>query len=397
MIWILWQVKHFDRTPGMTTNRLTALHDAGQSIWLDFIDRTILRNGELARKIREDALSGMTSNPTIFEKALAEGDEYDDQIKSAPPGLTAWDLFELVETTDVRAACDIFADTYRETNGADGYVSIEVSPGVSNDADASIAEARRLWATVDRPNVMVKIPGTVEGARAVRTLTADGINVNITLLFSIDAHRRVIEAYLGGLEDRAATGKDISRIASVASFFVSRVDSEVDKRIDAIAADADAAGKDRAMSLKGRAAVANAQLAYQLFTEMFAGARWASLAAKGARLQRPLWASTSTKNPAYRDVVYVEELIGPDTVNTMPPATVDAFKDHGVVARTVDRNLREAQRVMDQLAEIGIDFHAVTDKLLVDGLASFQKSFESLIAGLERKTKTLGRVIGAGR
>ena len=397
MIWIPWQIKHFDRTPGMTTNRLTALHDAGQSIWLDFIDRTILRNGELARKIREDALSGMTSNPTIFEKALAEGDEYDDQIKSAPPGLTAWDLFELVETTDVRAACDIFADTYRDTNGADGYVSIEVSPGVSNDADASIAEARRLWATVDRPNVMVKIPGTVEGARAVRTLTADGINVNITLLFSIDAHRRVIEAYLGGLEDRAATGKDISRIASVASFFVSRVDSEVDKRIDAIAADADAAGKDRAMSLKGRAAVANAQLAYQLFTEMFAGARWASLAAKGARLQRPLWASTSTKNPAYRDVVYVEELIGPDTVNTMPPATVDAFKDHGVVARTVDRNLREAQRVMDQLAEIGIDFHAVTDKLLVDGLASFQKSFESLIAGLERKTKTLGRAIGAGR
>ena len=397
MIWIPWQSKHFDRTPGMTTNRLTALHDAGQSIWLDFIDRTILRNGELARKIREDALSGMTSNPTIFEKALAEGDEYDDQIKSAPPGLTAWDLFELVETTDVRAACDIFADTYRETNGADGYVSIEVSPGVSNDADASIAEARRLWATVDRPNVMVKIPGTVEGARAVRTLTADGINVNITLLFSIDAHRRVIEAYLGGLEDRAATGKDISRIASVASFFVSRVDSEVDKRIDAIAVDADASGKDRAMSLKGRAAVANAQLAYQLFTEMFAGARWASLAAKGARLQRPLWASTSTKNPAYRDVVYVEELIGPDTVNTMPPATVDAFKDHGVVARTVDRNLREAQRVMDQLAEIGIDFHAVTDKLLVDGLASFQKSFESLIAGLERKTKTLGRAIGAGR
>jgi len=397
VIWIPWQIKHFDRTPGMTTNRLTALHDAGQSIWLDFIDRTILRNGELARKIREDALSGMTSNPTIFEKALAEGDEYDDQIKSAPPGLTAWDLFELVETTDVRTACDIFADTYRDTNGADGYVSIEVSPGVSNDADASIAEARRLWATVDRPNVMVKIPGTVEGARAVRTLTADGINVNITLLFSIDAHRRVIEAYLGGLEDRAATGKDISRIASVASFFVSRVDSEVDKRIDAIAADADAAGKDRAMSLKGRAAVANAQLAYQLSTEMFAGARWASLAAKGARLQRPLWASTSTKNPAYRDVVYVEELIGPDTVNTMPPATVDAFKDHGVVARTVDRNLREAQRVMDQLAEIGIDFHAVTDKLLVDGLASFQKSFESLIAGLERKTKTLGRAIGAGR
>ena len=391
------QVPHFDRTPGMTTNRLTALHEAGQSVWLDFIDRTILRNGELAQRIRDDALSGMTSNPTIFEKALAEGDEYDDQIVSAPPGLTAWDLFELVETTDVRTACDIFADTYRSTGGADGFVSIEVSPGVSNDAGASVAEARRLWATVDRPNVMVKIPGTVAGAAAVRTLIADGINVNITLLFSIDAHRRVIEAYMGGLEDRLAAGKDISRIASVASFFVSRVDSEVDKRLDAIAANADAAGKDRAMALKGRAAVANAKLAYRLFGEMFAGDRWAVLASKGAKLQRPLWASTSTKNPAYRDVVYVEELIGPNTVNTMPPATVDAFQDHGVVERTVDRNLREAQRVMDQLAEIGIDFREVTDKLLVDGLASFQKSFDSLIAGLERKTKTLGRPIGAGR
>jgi len=381
----------------MTTNRLIALHEAGQSVWLDFIDRSILRNGALARMIREDALSGMTSNPTIFEKALAEGDEYDDQIKSAPPGLTAWDLFELVETTDVRSACDIFADTHRAASGGDGFVSIEVSPGVSNDTAASIAEAKRLWSTVDRPNVMVKIPGTVDGAGAVRALIAEGINVNITLLFSIDAHRRVIEAYMGGLEDRLAAGKDISTIASVASFFVSRVDSEVDKRLDAIASKADAATKDKAVALKGRAAVANAKLAYQLFQEMFSGDRWSTLAARGARLQRPLWASTSAKNPAYRDVVYVEELIGPNTVNTMPPATADAFKDHGVVERTVDRNVREAQRVMEQLAEIGIDFHDVTNKLLVDGLASFQKSFDSLVAGLERKTKTLGRPIGASR
>ena len=381
----------------MTTNRLIALHEVGQSIWLDFIDRTILQNGDLARMIREDALSGMTSNPTIFEKALAEGEEYDDQIKSAPPGLTAWDLFELVETTDVRTACDIFGDTYRSAKGGDGFVSIEVSPGVSHDTDASIAEAKRLWSTVGRPNVMVKIPGTQEGARAVRALIADGINVNITLLFSIDAHRSVIEAYMGGLEDRLAAGKDISGLASVASFFVSRVDSEVDKRLDAIAAKGDAGVKDRAMALKGRAAVANAVLAYQLFREMFAGDRWAKLAAKGARVQRPLWASTSTKNPAYRDVVYVEELIGPDTVNTMPPATIEAFQDHGVVERTVDRNVREAQRVMEQLAGIGIDFKDVTNRLLVDGLASFQKSFESLIAGLERKTKTLGRPIAAGR
>jgi transaldolase len=381
----------------MTTNRLHALHEAGQSVWLDFIDRTILRNGDLARMIRDHALTGMTSNPTIFEKALAEGTEYDDQIISAPPGLTAWDLFELVETTDVRTACDIFGPTYQAEKGADGFVSIEVSPGVSNDAAASIAEAKRLWTTVGRPNVMVKIPGTVDGARAVRALIADGINVNITLLFSIEAHRRVIEAYMGGLEDRLAAGQDIAGIASVASFFVSRVDGEVDKRLDAIAAAGDAATKDRAMALKGRAAIANAKLAYRLFGEMFTSERWNALAAKGARLQRPLWASTSTKNPAYRDVVYVEELIGPDTVNTMPPATIDAFTDHGVVARTVDQNVREAERVMTQLAELGIDFDAVTDKLLVDGLASFQKSFDSLIAGLERKTKTLGRPVGAGR
>ena len=381
----------------MTTNRLHALHEAGQSVWLDFIDRTILRNGALARMIRDDQLTGMTSNPTIFEKALAEGTEYDDQIISAPPGLTAWDLFELVETTDVRTSCDIFAPTYEAEKGGDGFVSIEVSPGVSNDAAASIAEAKRLWATVGRPNVMVKIPGTVEGARAVRSLIADGINVNITLLFSIEAHRRVIEAYMNGLEDRVAAGHPISGIASVASFFVSRVDSEVDKRLDAIAAAGDAATKDRAMALKGRAAIANAKLAYRLFREMFTSERWSALAARGARLQRPLWASTSTKNPAYRDVVYVEELIGPDTVNTMPPATVEAFKDHGVVARTVDQNVREAERVMAELAELGIDFNNVTDKLLGDGLASFQKSFDSLIAGLERKTKTLGRPVGAGR
>jgi transaldolase len=381
----------------MTTNRLVALHDAGQSVWLDFIDRTILRNGELARMIREDALSGMTSNPTIFEKALAEGDEYDDQIRSAPPGLTAWDLFELVETTDVRAACDIFAETYRATRAADGYVSIEVSPGVSHDTDASIAEARRLWAAVDRPNVMVKIPGTAAGVRAVRALIADGVNVNITLLFSIDAHRQVIDAYMGGLEDRLAAGKDIGGIASVASFFVSRVDSEIDKRLDAVAAAGDAATKDRAVALKGRAAVANAQLAYRLFTDTVATDRWKALAARGAGVQRPLWASTSAKNPAYRDVVYVEELIGPDTVNTMPPATIEAFRDHGVVERTVDRNPREAERVIAQLADVGVDFREVTDKLLVDGLASFQKSFESLVAGLERKTKTLGRPVGAAR
>ena len=237
----------------MTTNRLHALHDAGQSIWLDFIDREILRNGELARRIREDALQGMTSNPTIFEKALAEGEEYDAQIVSAPPGLTAWDLFELVETTDVRTACDIFAETYRETKGGDGYVSIEVSPGVAQDTAATVAEARRLWETVGRPNVMVKVPGTDAGAQAVRELIAAGVNVNITLLFSIEAHRRVIEAYMAGLEDRLSAGQDIAGMASVASFFVSRVDSEVDKRLDAIIAKSDGATRDRAASRSGYA------------------------------------------------------------------------------------------------------------------------------------------------
>nr|MDQ2668645.1 transaldolase [Gemmatimonadota bacterium] len=297
-------------------NRLKLLHDAGQSIWLDFIARDILRNGELTRRIGDDALTGMTSNPTIFEKALAEGTAYDDQLRGAPRGTSAMELFELVETSDVRDACDLFMPVYEQTKGADGYVSIEVSPGAANNSKETVAEAERLWAMVDRPNVMIKVPGTAEGAVAVRTLIGAGLNVNITLLFSIDAHRRVIAAYQSGLEDRIAAHKPIDGIASVASFFVSRVDTEIDKRLDALAAAAPAGSRDAILGLRGKAAIANAQLAYQLFREQFSGARWAPLAAAGARLQRPLWASTSSKNPAYRDVVYVEQLIGPDTVNT---------------------------------------------------------------------------------
>jgi transaldolase len=259
-----------------------------------------------------------------------------------------------------------------------------------------VSEASRLWATVDRPNVMVKIPGTVEGARAVRQSIANGLNVNITLLFSIDAHRAVIEAYMAGLEDRVAAGKDISGIHSVASFFVSRVDTEVDKRLDALASkgSGDKAALDK---LHGVAAIANAKLAYRLFQREFSSPRWKALAAKGANVQRPLWASTSTKNPAYRDVMYVEELIGPDTVNTMPPATIDAFRDHGVVERTVDRNVDEAQRQMDALEQAGVSISSVTDKLLLDGLASFQKSFDTLLAGLEAKTRQLGKEPAASR
>jgi len=371
------------------SNRLQQLHDAGQSIWLDFIDRTILRNGDLARRIQDDALTGMTSNPTIFEKALAEGTAYDEQLASAPTSLTAWDLFELVETDDVRSASDLFRPVYDRTGGADGYVSIEVSPGAAHDARSTIAEAHRLWDEVGRPNVMVKVPGTTEGALAVRQLTADGLNINITLLFSLDAYRAVIEAYMQGLEDRVAAGQEIAHIASVASFFVSRVDTEVDRRIDAMLPSAAPDVAARLTALKGRVAVANAKLAYALFRERFAGDRWSALARRGAKLQRPLWASTSTKNPAYRDVMYVEDLIGPDTVNTMPPATIEAFRDHGAVRRTVTAGLDAERQCVADLESLGISLSAVTDKLLVDGLASFGKSFDTLIARLGEKSRAL--------
>lgn len=372
----------------MTENRLRQLYAAGQSVWLDYIDRTMLRDGQLERMIENDALMGMTSNPSIFEKALAEGAAYDDQVQAMSEGRTPFELFEAIETDDVRSACDIFAPTYAATGGVDGYVSIEVSPGVANDFGATIAEAHRLWSTVNRPNVMVKVPGTVEGAKAVRQLIADGINVNVTLLFAVDAHARVIDAYLDGLEARVSAGLPVRSLASVASFFVSRVDSEVDKRLDA-SAGASPNDAQRLRALRGRAAVANAQLAYRLFQQRFAGPRWDALVRHGANVQRPLWASTSTKNPAYRDVLYVEELVGPHTVNTMPPATIEAFRDHGVVARTVDARYADADAYFAELSDAGIDFQDVTAKLLRDGLASFQKSFDTLVAGLERKSAAL--------
>jgi len=374
----------------MAKNRLQQLHDAGQSIWLDSIDRRILHDGELERRIREDALTGMTSNPTIFQKALASSNAYDEQIVAAEEeGLTSWELFELLETTDVRDACDEFAGVYSSTRGADGYVSIEISPGVSHSADAAIEEARRLWKTVDRPNVMVKVPGTVEGAVAVRRLISEGINVNITLLFAIEAHERVIEAYMAGLEDRVRAHQPIDGLASVASFFVSRVDTEIDKRLDTLIAKATPSEKERLQMLKGRAAIANAKLAYRLFRQKFSGPRWEALAKQGARVQRPLWASTSTKNPAYRDVMYVEELIGPDTVDTMPPATIEAFRDHGVVDRTVDKKIAVAEGLLKEIEAAGISIREVTQQLLVEGIASFQKSFDELIAGLEAKIGSL--------
>jgi transaldolase len=373
----------------MTTNRLQQLHDAGVSIRLDFIDRELLSSGRLRRMIEQDFVTGETTNPTIFEKALAEGNEYDDQLSAAPREATPSELFELVETEDVRTACDMFADVYARTNGGDGYVSIEVSPAAANDAEATVREAQRLWHAVDRPNLMVKVPGTAEGATAVRQLISQGINVNITLLFAINAHARVIDAYIAGLEDRLRAGNTIDGVASVASFFVSRVDSEVDKRLEGIAAGKPEKEREQILRLRGKAAIANAKLAYRLFEAKFSGERWERLAAKGARLQRPLWASTSTKNPAYRDTIYVEELIGPDTVNTLPPATLEAFRDHGVVKQCLTEGLDQAQLCLAELEAAGISMEEVTDKLLVDGLASFQKSFDQLTAGLAKKMSLL--------
>ena len=370
-------------------NRLQQLHAAGQSIWLDFIDRTILGDGSLERRIAEDALTGMTSNPTIFQNALAEGDAYDESLHAAKAGLTPWQLFETIEVEDVKRACEIFRPVYDRTNGRDGFVSIEVSPGVANDPDATIEEARRLWEHVGHPNVMVKVPGTESGARAVRTLLAEGINVNVTLLFAVEAYRRVIDAYLDALEERVAAGQPVDRIASVASFFVSRVDTEVDKRLDALAPTLPEDRRPHALALRGKAAIANAKMAYQLFQQMFAGPRWDALAAKGAGVQRPLWASTGTKNKAYRDVLYVEQLIGPDTVNTMPPATIDAFKDHGESAVTVDKGVDQAERDLADLAGLGININEVTDKLLAEGIASFQKSFDGLLENIEKRMGAL--------
>jgi len=374
------------------TTRLHALRDAGTAPWLDYIERSMLHSGELARRIRDDALMGMTSNPTIFEKALADGSAYDAELSSLPADWSARACFERLATTDVQDACDAFAGVYASTDGGDGYVSLEVGPDLAHDAAGTVAEAHRLWAAVNRPNLMIKVPGTPAGAEAVQQLIADGLNVNVTLLFSIDAHARVIQAYLAGLEARVAAGQPVDRIASVASFFVSRVDAAIDATLAKQAA-AEPAQKAALDALLGKAAIANAKQAYRLFTERFSGARWDGLAAHGARVQRPLWASTSTKNPAYRDVVYVEALIGPHTVNTLPPATLEAYRDHGETSRTVDVALDEADAQIAALGVLGVEVNAATDQLLREGLASFAKSFDTLLAGLTAKRTLL---IGAG-
>jgi len=364
-------------------NPLVALVAEGQSIWLDYITRDLVRGGELKRLIEGDGLRGMTSNPTIFEKAIGAGDAYDAQIKGlVAQDREALDIFETVAATDVREACDLFLPVYEQTGGQDGFVSLEVSPLLAHDTEATTVEGRRLWAAVDRPNLMIKVPGTQAGVGAVKTLLREGINVNVTLLFSLESHARVMHAYIEALEERAAAGEPVDGIASVASFFVSRVDTAVDKQLDAN-------GDARARTLRGTIAIANAKLAYAQFREHFDGARFAPLKAQGARPQRPLWASTGTKDKAYSDVLYVEGLIGPDTVNTLPVATLDAFRDHGNASRTIDVGVDAARAAVAELGAIGIDLAAITQQLEDEGVASFAKAFDDLLAGVERKRRDL--------
>jgi len=367
------------------SNRLQQLHAAGVSIWLDYIDRTMLFNGDLERRIRDDALTGMTSNPTIFEKAIAGSQLYDDDIRRlSEQGRSAGEIFETLAVADVQAACDEFRGVYQQTGGRDGFVSIEVSPRAANNAEATIEEAHRLWKTVDRPNVMIKVPGTEPGAVAVRRLTADGVNVNITLLFSIDAYRSVIEGYFAGLEDRLTAGKPIHGIASVASFFVSRVDGKVDPLLD---------GLGDPKGLRGRIAIANACTAYR-FEWALGQPRWRRLAEAGARPQRPLWASTSTKDPRYPDAYYVEALVAPRTVNTLPPETFAAYRDHGHPAPRIQDGIAVAPERLKALAAAGIDLAAVTRELEDDGVAKFAASYTAVLATIEHKAGALALAQG---
>lgn len=376
-------------------NTVKALLSHGQSVWQDDITRDMLQTGDLQRSISEIGIRGLTSNPTIFEKAIASGTAYDDDVlRLLSEGNDAGGIFESVAVADIQAACDLFRPIYDQSDGRDGFCSIEVSPGAARNAETSRIEARRLWQAVDRPNVMIKIPGTVEGAPVIEEMLAAGFNINITLLFSIENYERVALAYISALEQRHAEGQPIDRIGSVASFFVSRVDALVDKLLEEkVAASTDQKEQDRLRGLMGKAAVANAKLAYAKFREIFDGPRFTSLRAAGANVQRPLWASTSTKNPDYRDVLYVEELIGPDTVNTMPRPTIQAFLDHGVVSPTVTSDLAGCRQLMDDLAAVGIDINAVTKQLENDGIASFSKSFGTLMAGVESKRTRLAEAV----
>jgi len=368
------------------TNPLKDLLKFGQSVWLDYIRRDLITSGELKRLIEEDGLRGMTSNPAIFEKAITAGDDYNDIIHAQnAKSSSAMALYEKIAIRDVQDAADIFRAVNTETKGRDGYVSLEVSPNLAFDTQATIEEARRLWKTVSRPNVMIKIPATPQGLPAIRQALEEGININITLLFAQSAYEQVAEAFLAALEARVAKGQDISQIASVASFFVSRIDSLVDSKIDAtLKTETDAKKKGLLESLQGKVAIANARRTYQKYQELFGDSRWKALAAKGAQTQRLLWASTSTKNPKYRDVLYVEELIGADTVDTIPPATFDAFRDHGKLRPSLTENVAGANKTMADLEAAGISMKEITDKLLTDAVKLFQDHFKQLLDTIEK-------------
>jgi len=377
---------------GQAANPLKGLLAYGQSPWMDYIRRDLLTSRELKKYIDNDGLRGMTSNPAIFEKAIVGSNLYADII-NAPDSkkLNANGVFEKIAFRDVQDACDIFAPVYKESNRRDGYVSLEVSPFLGYDTKATIDEARRLWKSVNRPNVMIKIPGTVEGLPAIRQCLEDGININITLLFAQSAYEHVAEAFLAALEARAAKGQDISHIASVASFFVSRIDTLVDSKIDEKLKTTKDAGQIALLeSIRGKVAIANARLTYKKYQELFGGPRWKALASKGAQTQRLLWASTSTKNPKYRDVVYVEELIGADTVDTIPPATFDAFRDHGKLRASLTENVEGAAKTMADLAKAGISMKEVTDKLVADGVKLFADAFTTLLAAVGKSAGVQG-------
>ncbi|QDZ07296.1 transaldolase [Sphingomonas panacisoli] len=362
--------------------RLNELEKLGQAVWLDFIDRKLLAEGGLKKLVDEDGITGVTSNPSIFQKAMGEGDAYDDELAKfdrANPDASAMARYEHLAIRDIQEAADTLRPVYDRLDAKDGYVSMEVSPYLANDTDETAAEAERLWWTVDRPNLMIKIPGTPAGVPAIATSIDKGINVNVTLLFGIEAYKAVALAFVEGLEKRAARGEAIDKIASVASFFVSRIDTKIDDAID------EGKGGDAAKPLAGKVAIANAKLAYQWYLDFIKSDRWQALAAKGAMPQRLLWASTGTKNAAYSDVLYLDTLIGKDTVNTVPPKTMDAYRDHGTAAETLTQDVDGAKHVLAETERLGLDLNGVTDTLVEEGVASFSKAFDELLASIAAK------------
>jgi transaldolase len=373
------------------TNPLRALEGAGQAVWLDYLNNKITEDGELQRLIAEDGVTGLTSNPSIFEKAIGEGDAYDAPLRAIPrtPGETPAALFEKLAIANIQSAADIFRTTYNALEGRDGFVSLEVSPTLAMDTEGTIAEARRLWGAVGRPNLMIKVPGTAAGVPAIRQLIGEGINVNVTLLFSVDAYLDVAEAHMAGLEAFKASGGDISTVHSVASFFVSRIDTKIDGEIDARLKTATGQEAERLRRLRGKIAIANAKRAYQRYLELIDGPRWKPLAAAGAAPQRLLWASTGVKDPTYPDTLYVAGLIGKDTVDTMPPKTMDAFRDHGHAAETLTADVPLAEHDLAEAQGLGLDLDGVTRDLVVDGVKQFADAFDSLLKAVAEKRQRI--------